>query len=67
MFCNSYLSSLSTYEGWCCTIASATIQRTALVPGWALNTCLEKLWKLHVTNGTYLYRTLYFPIDGIPV
>lgn len=53
-------------EGWCCTMGSVTIQKTAPVPGWALNTCLEKLWKHHVTDGMHLYSTphLYFPIDS---
>lgn len=52
-------------EGWCCTMGSVTTQRTAPVPGWALNTCLEKLWKHHVTNGMHLYSVVHlcFPTD----
>lgn len=38
-------------QGWCCTKVTATTQKTALVPGWAWSTCLEKPWKRHVTNG----------------
>lgn len=38
-------------QGWCCTKVAATTQKTAPVPGWAWNTCLEKPWKRHVTNG----------------
>lgn len=46
-------------------MGSVTIQKTAPVPGWALNTCLEKLWKHRATNGIQLYSTphLYFSHD----
>lgn len=50
--CLQFLLELSFIcKGWCCTMGSATTQKTAPVPGWALNTCLEKLWKHLVTNG----------------
>lgn len=40
--------------GCCCTTDSVTTQRTAPVPGWVWNTCLEKLWKHLVINGLHL-------------
>lgn len=52
-----------TSEGWCCTTGGVTTQRTAPVFGWALNTCLEKLWKHLVTNGMHRSVCLSFPTD----
>lgn len=40
-----------THEGWCCTRASVTIQRTAPALGLDLNICLDKWWKHLVTDG----------------
>lgn len=40
--------------GCCCTTDSVTTQRTAPVPGWVWNTCLERRWKHLVINGLHL-------------
>lgn len=59
MFCSPLLEFMFIFAGCCCTMGSVIIQRTVPVPGWALNTCLVKLWKHLVTNGVHLHCVLH--------